>query len=113
MAPVASGITDREKDQFRLGLRPLESLRSPRIPIHGIVSVLEKVRRFLVNQPVRCELRRHMPRKTLFVRPGKTGSACRRKKALSRGSGSWLANVLAGSARASQSAEHYPFAPTR
>jgi hypothetical protein len=47
-------------------------------------------------------------KKTLFVRPGKTGSACPRKKALSRGSGRWLPNILAGSARASQSGRRLP-----
>jgi len=52
MAPVAGGITDA--DQYGLLLRPspLESFGSPSVPIHGIVGVLEKIRRGLVLEVV-------------------------------------------------------------
>src|SRR4051794_33595774 len=54
MAPVARGVADRQED------RPVElpgatkRLRRPRIPIDGVVRVLEKVRTRFGGKPVRA-----------------------------------------------------------
>src|SRR4051812_31905832 len=53
MAPVTGRVSDREQDRFVLGLRTLERVRTPRIPIDGIVSVLPQVRALLVDQTIR------------------------------------------------------------
>ena len=53
MAPVTGGITDREKDRFVLPARFREGFFAPRVPVHRIVRVLEKIWRLLVRQAVR------------------------------------------------------------
>ena len=52
MAPVAGGITDREKDRFVLLGGFVERLRAPRIPVDGVVGVLQQVRALGVSEPV-------------------------------------------------------------
>ena len=49
MAPVTGGITDREKDRLVLLARFREGFFAPWIPVHRIVSVLEKVWRLLMR----------------------------------------------------------------
>ena len=52
VAPVAGGVTDREKNRlvFLAGL--VERLLAPRIPIHRIVRVLQQVGTFFVKETV-------------------------------------------------------------
>src|SRR5947209_6012788 len=52
VAPVAGGITDREKDWLLLAARFFKRLGTPWKPIHGIVLVLQEVRRFLAREAV-------------------------------------------------------------
>ena len=44
VAPVARRVADRQKDRLVLLPRPLERLVAPRIPVHGVVRVLQQVR---------------------------------------------------------------------
>ena len=52
MAPVAGGIADAEQDGLVFGLRPLQRLRPPGIPVHRVVGVLQQVGAGFVNQSV-------------------------------------------------------------
>ena len=52
MAPVAGGITDAQENRFVLRARLRKRLIAPREPVHGIVRVLEQIRRFLARQAV-------------------------------------------------------------
>ena len=53
VAPVTGRITDRQEDGFVFLARLGKGLLSPRVPVDGVVRVLEQVGRFLVDQPVR------------------------------------------------------------
>src|SRR3954468_23417135 len=53
MAPVARGISDRQEDRAVLTSRSLEGLLTPRIPVDGIVCMLEEVRTALTRKAVR------------------------------------------------------------
>jgi hypothetical protein len=44
MAPVASRVADREEDRLLLLSGTSERLLSPWVPLHGVLSMLEKVR---------------------------------------------------------------------
>ena len=44
VAPVARAVADREQDRPALLARPLERLGAPRIPVDGVVGVLQEVR---------------------------------------------------------------------
>ena len=52
VAPVAGGVADGQQHRLVLGPRALQSLRAPRIPVHGIVRVLEKIRARLLREAV-------------------------------------------------------------
>ena len=52
VAPVAGGVTHGKEDGLVLAARFVERFRSPRIPIHRVVGVLQQVRTLLVGQPV-------------------------------------------------------------
>ena len=52
VAPVAGGITDREKDRLVLPARFGKRFLAPGIPIDRVVRVLEKVGRFFLREPV-------------------------------------------------------------
>ena len=52
MAPVTGGVADREKDRPLLALGALERLRAPRMPVDGIVFVLEQVGRRFVGEMI-------------------------------------------------------------
>ncbi len=54
VAPMAGGIADRKKDRLVFGLGFFKRLRTPRIPIHRIMRMLQKVWAFLLAQTV-CE----------------------------------------------------------
>ena len=43
VAPVAGGVADREEDRPVLGASALEGLLAPRVPVDGVVRVLEQV----------------------------------------------------------------------
>ena len=43
VAPVAGRVADRQKNRLVLGLRPLERLGPPRIPVDRIVGVLQQI----------------------------------------------------------------------
>ncbi len=53
VAPVTSGIPDREEDRLVFLTRLRECFLAPRIPVDRIVRVLEKVGRFFVCESVR------------------------------------------------------------
>jgi hypothetical protein len=50
---MARRISDGEQKRLILVLGRLESLFSPRTPVHGIILVLEKIRAFLGGKSVR------------------------------------------------------------
>src|SRR5438477_12306016 len=52
MAPVASGVADREQDRLVVRSRPPERLLAPRVPVDGVVRVLEEVRARLPGEAV-------------------------------------------------------------
>ena len=52
VAPVAGGVADGEEDRPVLVARARERLIAPRVPVDGIVRVLEEVRAGLVGQAV-------------------------------------------------------------
>ena len=52
VAPVAGGVADRQQDRFLLRSRLLQRRRPPRAPMHGVVGVLQQIRRGLVAEQV-------------------------------------------------------------
>jgi hypothetical protein len=48
MAPVAGGIADGKENGFILGFCLIKSFVAPRVPVHGIMRVLEEVGGFFV-----------------------------------------------------------------
>ena len=52
VAPVAGRVPDREEDRPVLAARPLEGLVAPRVPVDGVVGVLEEVRARLLGETV-------------------------------------------------------------
>jgi hypothetical protein len=53
VAPVAGRVADRQEDRLVLPLCPLEGLLAPRIPLHGIVFVLEEIRTVFGSETIR------------------------------------------------------------
>ena len=54
---MAGGISYGKEYGLVLGRRFLKRLRAPRVPVHGVMGVLEKVGGFFVDQLVRRFLR--------------------------------------------------------
>ncbi|MEX2210501.1 MAG: hypothetical protein WD689_01875 [Gaiellaceae bacterium] len=54
VAPVTGGVADREQDRLVLVARAGESLLAPRIPVDGVVGVLEQVGAGSGREPVHC-----------------------------------------------------------
>ena len=52
VAPVAGRVADREKDGLVFPACPGKGFFAPRVPIDGVVRVLEQIGRLLVEQPV-------------------------------------------------------------
>ena len=52
MAPVTGGVSDAQQDQLVFFRRALQRLCTPGIPIHRIMSVLQKIRTSFVDEPV-------------------------------------------------------------
>jgi hypothetical protein len=52
VAPVAGRVADREEDRLLLAARALERRGAPRIPVDGVLRVLEQVRARLEDEPV-------------------------------------------------------------
>ena len=52
VAPVAGGVADGQQDRLVLGPRLLKGLRSPGIPVDGVVGVLDQIRAHLVDEAV-------------------------------------------------------------
>lgn len=52
VAPVAGGVAHRQEDHLVLGLGRCNRFRSIRIPIDGIVGMLQEIRRLFEAQPV-------------------------------------------------------------
>ena len=52
MAPVTRGIADRQQDRFVLRARLLQCFGAPRIPIDGIIRMLEQVRTGLLGKAI-------------------------------------------------------------
>src|SRR6266511_626370 len=59
VAPVAGRVPDGEEDRQILAASLLQRLGTPRIPVHGVVGVLEEVRAGLTGQPVGSPLLAH------------------------------------------------------
>ena len=55
VAPVAGGVADRDEQRAILVAGARERLLTPRVPVHGVVLVLEQIRRGLVGQPVHTD----------------------------------------------------------
>ena len=53
MAPVAGGIADRKKNRLVLARRRFKRFIAPRIPIHRVVGVLQKIGTLFVRETVR------------------------------------------------------------
>ena len=84
MAPVARGIADREKDRLVLPARFREGFFAPRVPVHRIVRVLEKIWRLLTRQPVRV----FGTRRRVFSRRCRSMSLTTLAREIQSGSGS-------------------------
>ena len=52
VTPVAGRVADAEQDQLVFCRRALKRLRTPGIPVHRIVGVLQQIRTSFVDQPV-------------------------------------------------------------
>src|SRR6185437_12336496 len=52
MAPVASGIADREQDGAIFFIGKLQGFRSPGIPVYGVVGMLQQIRAGFVNKTI-------------------------------------------------------------
>ncbi len=52
VAPVTGRVADREQDRLVLGAGPLERLLAPRVPVHGVLGVLEQIRARLVREAI-------------------------------------------------------------
>ena len=61
VAPVARGVADAQQDRLVLRLRPLQRLLAPRVPVHGIVGVLQQVGAGLVDQSIRHMFSQELP----------------------------------------------------
>src|SRR5262249_33535561 len=55
VAPVARAVADREQDRPVLGTGARERLLSPRVPVDGVLRVLEEVGARLLREPVHLE----------------------------------------------------------
>src|SRR4030095_13709983 len=53
MAPGARRVADGKKDRFVLTVRALERVRPPRVPVDGVVFVLEKIGSVLFGETIR------------------------------------------------------------
>jgi len=52
VAPVARGVADAQEDRLVLGCCAAERLRTPGMPVHRVVGVLQEIGAGLVDQPV-------------------------------------------------------------
>ena len=52
VAPVATGVAYAEENGFVFSFSFIQGFLAPRVPVYWVVSVLEKIRAFFVNQPV-------------------------------------------------------------
>src|SRR4029078_13651637 len=52
VTPVASRIADRQEDRLGLAARLLERLVAPRVPVHRVVRVLQKIGAALAGETV-------------------------------------------------------------
>ena len=53
VAPMACGVADRQQNRLVFAACRGQCRLSPRIPVHGVVGVLEQIRRPLLDQPIR------------------------------------------------------------
>jgi hypothetical protein len=53
LSPVTATISDGQENRLVLPLGLLECFRSPRIPVHRVVGVLQEIRGFLKDQSIR------------------------------------------------------------
>ena len=79
VAPVAGGVADRDEQRLVLRPRARERLLAPRVPVDGVVLVLEEVGAGLVGEPVRHSRANYPsgPTRTPRMPPG-TGRGARR-----------------------------------
>ena len=52
VAPVARAVTDRDEERLLLGAGELERLVSPRMPVHGVLGMLQEVGAGLAGQAI-------------------------------------------------------------
>jgi hypothetical protein len=81
VAPVARRVADRQQDRAIELARALERLLAPRIPLDGVVLVLEEVGAGLLGEPIRhYNHHRHMllsPLKRLTITPSRLPAVAR------------------------------------
>jgi hypothetical protein len=52
VAPVAGRVADAQKNRLVLAFRFFQSLVAPRVPVHGVVRVLQEIRAGLLRETV-------------------------------------------------------------
>src|SRR5262249_1782333 len=52
VAPMARRVADRQQDRLVICFCPQQRFGSPRVPVHGVVRVLQQIRARLARQPV-------------------------------------------------------------
>ena len=80
VAPVAGGVADRDQHGLVLGAGARERLLAPRIPVHGVVGVLEQIGRGLGGEAVRHL--RYVPSYVPFSRNRDRGPRAARRGAV-------------------------------
>ena len=74
MAPIARGISDREKNQLIFLLRPFHCFIAPRIPLHGVMRMEQQIRTGLMDESIRP-----LPRAVWILECGLIGTRNPRK----------------------------------
>ena len=52
MAPMTGGIADAKEDWFVFGIGFIKGFLSPRVPIYGVMGMLQEIRTFLVYKSI-------------------------------------------------------------
>jgi hypothetical protein len=72
VAPVAGGVPDGEEDWTVLGAGPRKGLFAPRVPVDGIVRVLQQIRAGFADQTIRCRHEAHRVSHDMCAQRGRT-----------------------------------------
>jgi hypothetical protein len=77
MAPMAGRVTNRKENRFIFYSGFLKSLFSPRIPVYGIIGVLQEIWALFIDQAVRPSLFFPQLNPSSFSRLQSRTSGCR------------------------------------